>query len=229
MAMEQIKALVKVHKFRSAISFLALEIFALIAFSFGDNFVLYGALSLALMLLLVLFNFYQLSVDGVSNVAFFIFPIFMFSILCALGIYAKVHTDGFHDFSTADLVFIPLGLLPISFSGYLLSVDKSFKIKTFLIVIYSAIAASVVINIIVNLVNFGFFYTVKYPNYYMYYRGSVSSVPVSEMAYVLLGLEFVEVKISQYIIYPALLLTSSIALFFTKPQEKKMFIFVTLL
>ena len=212
----------KLHKFAPAVTFLAMEIFALMAFSFGDSYVLYGALSLAMMVLLVLFNIRQIKVDGVSTIAFFIFPLFLFILLAALGVYSKAHLI-VQDFNIAELIFVPLGLLPIAFSGYLVTLDKSFKIQTFLIVIYSALAVLTLVNIIVNLVNFGAFYTVLYKGYHMYYRGEPSSVPLEEMAYTLQGLKFVEVKMSQYVVNPLLLLTSSIALLFIPFKNKKLF------
>ncbi len=213
----------KLHKFAPAVTFLAMEIFALMAFSFGDSYVLYGALSLAMMVLLVLFNIRQIKVDGVSTIAFFLFPLFLFVLLAALGVYSKAHLL-LNDFSIAELIFLPLGLLPIAFSGYLVTLDKSFKIQTFLIVIYSALAVLTLVNIIVNLVNFGAFYTVLYKGYHMYYRGEPSSVPLEEMAYTLQGLKFVEVKMSQYVVNPLLLLTSSIALLFIPFKNKKLFL-----
>lgn len=212
----------KLHKFAPAVTFLAMEIFALIAFSFGDNFIVYGALSLALVGLLVLFNFRQIKLDGISNIALFIFPLFLFVLLATLGSFAKAHLI-VGDLNLAELIFLPLGLLAIAFSGYLITLDKSFKIQTLLVVIYSALAILTVINIIANIVNFGFFYTVLYKGYYMYFQGAPSAVPVEEMAYTLQGLQFEEVMMSQYIIHPAMLLTSSIALFFIPFKEKKKF------
>lgn len=216
----EFRKLSKLHKYAAAISFLAMEIFALIAFSFGDNYILYGALSVALMVLLVLFNIKQISVDGISSIAFFIFPLFLYTLLTALGIYSRAHMF-WGDFSLGEVIFIPLGLIPVAFTGYLLSIDKTFNIKTFLIVIYGALALISVINLICNFVNFGAFYTVLYKGYRMYYAGEASSVTVDKFAYVLQGLKFVEVKMSQYVIYPALLLTSSIALLFVSPKEHK--------
>lgn len=218
--MEKFKKLSKLHKYGAAISFLAMEIFALIIFSFGDNFILYSSLSISLMVLLILFNIRQINVDGVSSIAFLIFPLFLYVLLSALGIYSRAHVI-WGDFSTAEIVFIPLGLLPICFSGYLLAIDKTFDIKIFLIVIYGALALLTVINMICNYVNFGMFYTVLYKGYRMYYAGEVSDLTVENFAYVLHGLKFVEVKMSQYVLIPALLLTSSISLLFISPKEHK--------
>ena len=219
-----INKLSKLHKYGAAVSFLAMEIFALLAFSFGNNYVIYGAISLALMILLILFNIKEIKVDGVSSIAFFILPLFLFTLITALGTYMKAHAYR-GDYNTAQLIFIPLGLIPIAFSGYLLSIDKTFKISTFLLVIYSALAILVLINLLVNLVNFGFFYTIIYKGYHMYYGGTMSDITVDHMAYTLEGLRFIEVKMEHYVLYPALLLTSSIALLFISPKEnKKLFI-----
>lgn len=224
-AMPKFEKLSKLHKYGAAISFLAMEIFAMIAFSFGSNYTLYGALCLALVVLLILFNIKEITVDGVSSIAFFFLPLFLFTIITAFGVYARSHAY-IGDYSISDLVFIPLGILPVSFIGYMLSVDKTFKISTFLLVIYSALGILVAINLIVNLVNFGAFYPIIYKGYHMYYGGVMSEVTVDEMAYTLEGFKFIEVKMAHYVLYPILLLTSSTALLFVSPKEqKKTFIF----
>ena len=51
--MNKLKAL---SKYSIAITFLALEFFALMAFNFSGSYVVYGSLALALMVLLILFN-----------------------------------------------------------------------------------------------------------------------------------------------------------------------------
>ena len=222
--MPEFKRLSKLHKYGAAISFLAMEIFALIAFSFGDNFVIYGSISLALLVLLIIFNIAEIKIEGVSSIALFFLPLFLFTVITAFGVYSRSHAYR-GDYSTAELVFIPLGLLPMSFSGYLLSIDKNFKISTFLVVIYTALGVLSLVNLTVNLVNFGAFYTVLYKGYHMYYGGVMSEVTVDQMAYTLEGLKFIEVKMAHYVLYPALLLTSSAALLFLSPkQEKRMFV-----
>ena len=220
--MPKFEKLSKLHKYGAAISFLAMEIFALLAFSFGNNFILYGALSLALCILLVIFNIKEITVDGVSSIALFFLPLFLFTVITAVGVYMRSHALAGH-FSTAELIFIPLGLLPISFAGYILSIDKTFKISTFLVVFYSALGILSLINLGVNLVNFGPFYSLIYKDYYMYYGGAMSDVAVGDMAYVLEGFKFIEVKMERYLLFPALLLTSSIALLFISPKERKLF------
>ena len=217
------KKLSKLHKYGVAISFLALEIFALLSFSFSGSYVVYGALSLALVILLILFNIREINVEGVSSIALFILPLFLYAVITAFGVYSRSHAFR-GDYTNAELVFIPLGLLPMSFAGYVLSIDKTFKISTFLTVIYCALGILCLVNLFVNIVNFGFFYTVLYKGYRMYYGGVMSDVAVHEMAYTLEGFKFIEVRMAHYVLFPALLLTSSIALFFISPKQKKLFV-----
>lgn len=208
-------------KYSAAITFLAFEFFALIAFNFSGSFVLFGALSLALCILLIIFNISEIKTKGLSSVALFFIPLFLFVLLTTVGNYNIIHTRVFGHFSWAETVFIPLGLLPIAFCGYLLSIDKNFKLKTFITVIYSALAVYVAINLIYNLINFGAFYPVIYKGYYLYYSGIKSAVPVNEFAYALEGFKFIEVKMSHYVLYPLLLLSSSVMLVFTSPRKEK--------
>ena len=187
---EKIKGL---SKYITATSFLALEVFAFIAFSFGANFVLYGSLTLALMIILIIFSIAEIKKRGLTDFIYLLFPLFIFGIVTALGMYMRAHAN-VGDFNIAELVFIPICLISTSICGYLLAINKTFNIKLFLIVIYGALGLLVLINLIANLVNFGAFYTLIYRGFYMYYGGKRSAVPVNEMAYTLVGLKFVEVK-----------------------------------
>jgi len=208
------------NRYSAAVTFLAFEFFALIAFNYSGSFVLFGALSLALCILLILFNIGEIKSKGLSNIALFFIPLFLFTLLTAVGNYNIGHTKA-GDFSWAETVFIPLGLLPMAFNGYLLSIDKNFKLKTFIMVVFSALAIYVLINFVYNLINFGAFYPLFYKNFYLYYDGIKSEVPVSKMAYVLEGFKFIEVKMSHYVLYPLLLSASSVMLLFTSPRKEK--------
>lgn len=214
-------------KYSAAITFLAFEFFALIAFNYSGSYVLFGALSLALCVLLIIFNIAEIKTKGLSSVALFFIPLFLFVLLTTVGNYNIAHTLVGH-FSWAETVFIPLGLLSMAFSGYMLSVDKNFKLKTFVMIIFSALAAYVFINFIYNIINFGWFYTIRYKGYYLYYSGIKSELPVNEFAYALEGFKFIEVKMSHYVLYPLLLLSSSVMLLYTSPRKEKVSFYVYL-
>ena len=220
--MSKLKSL---SKYSAAITFLALEFFALMAFNFSGSYVLFGSLSLALMVLLILFNIGEIKLKGFSNVALFYIPLFLFTLLTTVGIYSLGHAS-IGDYSYAELVFIPLGILPIAFCGYLLSFDKHFKIKTFLLVVFSALAVYCLINLFFNVINFGAFYTLIYKDYYLYYKGLKSLVPAQDFAYTLEGFKFIEVEMNHYVLYPILLLTSSVMLLYLSPKKEKVLFIV---
>ncbi|MBO4667245.1 MAG: hypothetical protein J5666_03860, partial [Bacilli bacterium] len=219
--MNKLKAL---SKYSAAITFLAFEFFALMAFNFSGSFVLFGSLSLALAVLLVLFNIKEIKVNGLSNIALFFIPLVLYVLLTTVGNYMMAHTR-VGDFSWGELVFIPLGILPMAFVGYLLSIDKHFKIRTFINVIYFALGVYVLVNLIYNLVQFGAFYPIFYKGYYLYYMGLRSEYPVNEFAYTLEGFKFIEAKMGHYVLYPLLLLTSSISLVYFSPKKQKVMFF----
>ena len=207
-------------KYLAATSFLAMEVFAFIAFSFGSSFVLYGSLTLALMLILILFSIHEIKVRGITDIIYMIFPLIIFSIVTSIGVFMRGHVY-LGDFTVADQVFIPISLLSTVMCGYLLAINKTFSIKIFLITIYSTLGLLVFINLLANLINFGPFYTLIYKGYYMYYAGKRSSVAVNEMAYTLQGLKIVETTMSHYVLYPALLFTSAFMLYKVSPKSQK--------
>ena len=211
-------------KYSIVTCFLAMELFAFFAFSFSGNFLVYGIFASIIFVLLVLFSIYEIKVKGISKIAFLFFPLMLFSLLTAVGYYSLNHVI-LGDFSAAEVVFIPIGILTVGFSGYLLSLNKTFKIKTFLIVIYSALAVLVIINFLTTTINFGPFHTIFYKNAYMYYGGLRSSTPVGKMAYTLEGFRVIETTINHYTLYPALLLSSStMLLYISFKEEKKLYI-----
>ena len=222
--MRLIEKLKGLNKYSIAVVVLALEVFGFIAFSFGSSYLLFGVLSIALTLLLVLFSFNDIKANGFYNLMIFIYPLLLFTIITGLSF----HTRGYillGEYSLAGILFALLGLLSMTFSGYLLSINPKFKIKHFFLVLFGALAALTLLNLIVNLVNFGPFYSIIYKGYYMYYGGARSDIPVEEMAYALEGFKFIEVSMTHYTLYPVLLLSSAVFLLHYFPkQEKKLFI-----
>ena len=219
----------KLSKYGIAITFLALEVFAFISFSFGSSYLLFAILSTVLAILLIVFYFQDIKRGDYATTLFFIFPLLIFAILAALNIpdtatymYGHRIIDG--DFTIAEMAFVPIGLAAIAFCGYALGVDKDFKIKYMLIVLYASLSILVIINLIANLIHFGPFYNLIYKNYYMYYGGLKSSRPIQDMAYTLEGFTLIESDIRHYLLYPILLLSSNFMLFYCSPKsEKKQF------
>ncbi len=202
----------------AVVAFLCLEILAFISFNLGHSFVLYGSLSLALGLILLLVTFRQIKMDGISSFAFFLFPILIYGVLTALSTFSR-YSLGY--LSTAEVVFIPIALTFISLAGYLTSFIERFKIRNALIVIYGALAIFVAINLLATMIYFKPFYTLIYQNSYTFYAGRPSVVPIGTMAYMLYGFSFLEVSVDYWTFFPSILLTAVIPLFFMKYKDNK--------
>ncbi len=202
----------------TVLAFLSLEVLAFIGFNLGHSFLLFAILSLVLAILLVVVTFRQIKKDGLTTYLFFLFPLVIFGLLTAL--------NGFNYYSigaigVAQSVFVPIGLLGIGLSGFLASYLINFKIKHVLLVIYCALGLFVLINLFITMIYYVPFYPLIYKNYYIFYNGRPSSVPIGEMAYMLYGFKFLEVSLTYWTLYPSILLTSIIPLFFLKFKENK--------
>ena len=200
------------------VAFLCLEVLAFLGFSLGHNYILYGSLSIALVLLLLLVTFRQIKKDGIASYAFFLFPIFIYGLLSALSNFVTM-SDG--AIGIANGIFIPIALTCFSLSGYLVTNAKGFDIQKALLVIYGSLAVFVLINLIATMIYYVPFYTLIYKDYYIFYDGKPSPVSIDKTAYMLFGFQITEVNIRYWTLFPTLLFTSIIALFFIKYKENK--------
>ena len=219
--------------YAAVVGFLALEVLAFLGFSLGQNFVLYGSLLLALIVLLVIVVFRQIKVEGLSNYAFFLFPIFIYSLLSALSIFAKYSVGAI---GLTNSIFIPIALTFAGLSGYFVSHIKGFDLQKAFLVIYGALAIFVLINLILTMVYYVPFYTLRYSNSYLFYDGKLLKtyediisdgkvVSISETAYMLFGFEAVRVTLTYWSLYPMVLCTSAIGLFYVNyKKNRKLFL-----
>ena len=234
--MEQTQTAKKKFDFSSyatVVGFLALEVLAFLGFSLGHNLVLYGSLLLALSLLLLLVTFRQIKVEGVSNYAFFLFPIFVFGLLSALSIFVKYSTGSI---GTLNSVFTPIALTFAGLSGFFVSHIKGFDLQKVFLVIYGALALFVLINLIITMTYFVPFYSIRYRNSYLFYDGKLlktfedniaygDNVTIGNTAYMLFGFEAVQVSLVYWSLFPLILCASSIALFYIdRKKNKKVFL-----
>ena len=199
------------------VGFLCLEVLAFISFYLGHSFILYGSLSIVLAVLLVLVTLRQINKDGISSFAFFLFPLFVFGLLTALSNfnYSSIGAIG-----VAQGVFVPLCLTFISIAGFLTSYINGFKFKTVMLVIYGGLGLFVFINILITMIYYVPFYTLIYKNSYIFYNGKPSA-PIGSMAYMLFGFQLKEVSLEYWTLFPSLLFTAVIPLFFLNPKENK--------
>ena len=202
----------------TVVSFLCLEILAFLSFNLGHSFMLYGILSIVLVICLGLVTFRQINKDGITSYVFFLFPLFVYGLLTALSVF---NTYSLGAIGIANSVFVPIALSFFALAGFLSFYTKGFKIRLALIVIYSSLALFVLINLIVTMIYYVPFYTLIYRKYYAYYLGSPSSVPIGSMAYMLFGFKISEVSLEYWSLFPSILLSAAVPLFFLKYKENK--------
>ncbi len=213
--MENIETKKRKISFAPAITFFCLEVLAIVAFSLGNSYVLFGSLGIVLAILFLVIYLKQIKIDKMGSFAYFLFPIVLFGFLTAISPFAK------YDLNVATAIFIPLTILCFSFSGYLVSYSERFSVRHAMIIIYGAIALYSLINLFVTMIQFVPFYPLIYGNGTIYYDGQPSIVKLSGMAYALMGFELTEVTIGYFSLFPTLLLTAAVGLFFVKYKEDK--------
>lgn len=207
------------------VAFLCLEVLALVSFNLANNYILYGSLSIALAILLGLVTFRQIKKDGIATFAYFLFPLFVYGLLSALSPFVR-ESDG--AIGVANGVFIPITLTFMALCGFFVGHVKTFDLQKVFLVIYGALAVFVLINFIATMVYYVPFYTIIYKNSYIFFEGKPSSVPIGKTAYMLFGFEIIEVSTVYWSLYPSVLLSSCIALFFIKFKENKKLFFAYL-
>ena len=200
------------------VGFLSLEVLAFVSFYLGHSFLLYGILSVVLVILLLLVTWRQIKKDGLTTFFFFLFPLMIYGLLTALS---KFNSNSIGKISLGDTIFIPIALLCFALAGYLTAHIEKFKIRNAMLVIYGALGLFVLINLIITMIYYVPFYTIIYKNSYIVYNGRASVLPIGYMAYMLYGFSIKEVTIEYWSLFPSILTTAVIPLFFIKYKENK--------
>ena len=213
------KKKINLFGYGKAITFLCLEILAMVSFSLGGSFIFFAILALIITLLIALVTYKEMKADRVTSIGIFLFPLLMFGVISALSYFR--YDPYFVLGNSPVLVLVPLTLICFAGSGYLVNLTGCFKIRHALIVIYSAIALLTFINLLVTMIQFVPFYPLKYSNYYYYYNGTPSPAPIGKMAYFLMGFSVVEVSLSYFSFYPMILLTAFLPLGHMRFKDNK--------
>ena len=193
-----------------AVTFLCLEILAMVSFSLGGSFVFFAILSIVIVLLIALVTYKEIKLDKISSIGIFLFPLLLFAVISCLSYFR--YDPYFILGNSPVLILVPLTLICFASAGYLVNLTGCFKIRHALIIIYSAIALLTFINLLVTMIQFVPFYSLKYNNYYYYYNGVPSPSPIGQMAYFLMGFSMTEVSLAYFSFYPMILLTAFLPL-----------------
>ncbi len=201
----------------TVVGFLCMEVLAFISFYLGQSFLLYGILSLVLGILLILVTFRQIKKEGLASYAFLLFPLFVFGLLTALS---DFNSQSLGHIGLMETIFVPIALVFISAAGFFSAYIEQFKIKTVIMVVYIALGLYVFINLVLTMIYYVPFYTLIYKNSYIFYDGKPSVTAIGNMAYMLFGFKILEVSVEYWQLFPSLLLTACIPLFFISPKKE---------
>lgn len=199
------------------LSFLCLEILAIVSFNLANSFTLFAILGIIFTITLLVLTAKRIKKESVWNFVIFLIPLILFGLMSAISPFAK---DVNYSLGVMKY-FIPIALSCFAAMGYLVTFTGVFKISKALYVIYAAMCVLTLINLFATLIQFSPFHTIIYSDRFLYYLGHPSSVPVGSMAYGLVGFSFNEISIQSFSLLPSILLTSFIPLFFMKLKENK--------
>ena len=198
----------------TVLSLLIIEVLAFVGFSLGNSFVFYGVLGAASFILVLFLTSVQFKNEWLTSLATFLIPLFIFGLLTIVSGFS-----GYFDLTTN--LFVPISFICFAGLGYCLNQFKEFKLKHAFLAIYGSLSLLTLISLIYNMVQFVPFYTIIYRNSYLIYDGMPTNAPIGETAYLLMGFSFVAVSVEFFSLFPTLLATSTIALFFLKPKKDK--------
>ncbi len=201
------------------VSFLSLEVFAFTVFTFTSSILTYAFLGITLFIGLIITSYKEIKIKGMSNFLYLLIPLIIYSLLVVVSVVGRTYIG------TLEAIFIPFMVIAFIGCGYLFSYFKAIKLQTVFTVIYGALALYTVLGLFYSMVQFTPFYPLIYSNSYFYYNGRPSPAPIGDIAYSLIQFSFVEVSIEYFILFPSLLLTSVIGLFYFSPKKQtKLFI-----
>lgn len=194
--------------------FLLLEILAFVSFGLSNSIIVFAVLGVVIVALIAIVSIREIKLNSFSNALFFLIPLFVFALISALGPFSGL-------FNIVERISIPLALLAFSVSGYFVGHNKEFNIHHALLVIYGGLALIVLINLFITMIEYHPFYTLIHANHYVYYDGALSDTSIGNTAYALMGFKFQEVSIEYFTLYPSVLSSSVIALFFVSPKTER--------
>ena len=196
--------------------FLLLEILAFVSFGLSNSYLVFAIVGFVIAILIGITYFMEQKRKGISNVLFFAIPLVIFGIISAASFFAG------STFSIAERIFIPLGLLSFAAVGFFSGTNSRFDMSKALIAIYGGIALIVLISYLFTMIEYVPFYTIIHAHHYVYYDGGISPSSIGETAYFLMGFKLQEVSVMYFSLFPSVLLSAGIALFYISPKKEKL-------
>lgn len=200
------------------LSFISVEVLAFLSFTLANSIILYTIFGLILVIGVIIASIKEIKSNEMSTYAFYLFPFILFSFLLMFTPLSNPLVPS--HISAIDCYMFPFAFVSFSLLGFLLNKNKSIKLKHVFIGIYGALAVFTLLGFIYSMIQFEPFYTIKYQNAYVFYDGKPAPVTIGNTAYALMGFGMKEVKLTYFSMFPTLLSTSIIGLFFINPKEE---------
>ena len=193
--------------------FLLYEVLAFVSFGLSNSFEVYAFVGIVLFVLVIVGHFFLLKKDGASNFLIFLMPVVLLGIIFAFSSFSSGYA------TILTRILIPFAFIAFVGIGYISPLNENFKISNAMLVIYGGLALITLISYFATMVQYVPFYTIIHSDSYIYYDGARASLPIGSMAYFLSGFSFREVSIDYFLLFPSILSTSVIALFFLSPKN----------
>ncbi len=206
------KFLDKLNQSDSLLSFLILEMIAIVSFALGGNFIIFYAIGIIVGLFSVLVACTRFSKNELPSLLTFLGIMFVLSILVSFG-------NLFRDYYGAFNIITLLAINAFLFNGVAARRIKDFKSETLLLTIGFAIAIMVIISMVFTWSQYGLFYALRYKGLRYFYYGVTYDISVE--GYWLNGFNFKETFLSYSSIYATLLTCYLFGLFFINPKKEE--------
>ena len=205
------------------ISFVIMGLLFLASFSFGGTNYGYLMNALAFIVAVISYAFLDIkfSKDEQKSLLIYAIPLIIYAIF---GSFSQFWLNS--GFSSISMSLInAMGILSFFALGILSKKIEGFKISYVIFSILCGLALIVMINTIISLSEYGFFYMARYANYERFYDGIAYTI--GDEAKILNGFSAAFVSAS-YSYKPALLLSMALpALLFMSPKENKQNFIIT--
>ena len=189
-----------------------------VAFNFANNIIVFASVSILANALFLIFSKRKINSEFLLTLFLCVIP------LISLGLFSvisKFNLDGDSNYSTVKYVFLILSFCSVPFLGFQSRGYEKFNIKIAIKVIYILLAFWMLINFLITIIQFGPFYTFIYYDKYFFDYGYFGRLPISKIAYMLLGFKVERITIELFTVVAGVLSSALLGLFFVSYKEDK--------
>lgn len=209
-----------------SISWIVYIFLGIVAFNFADSFITLVILSIVANIILLIFIRKRLDIEFLLTLILSVIPLFSVAIFAMTS---KFNLDPNANYSTSKYIFLILSTFSVPFLGFQSRACGKFEIKKALKVIYVMLAIWMLINFFITIIQFGPFYTFIYKDRYFFDYGHIASMPINNIAYMLLGFKVERVSTELFCLVAGVLSSAILGVFFTSRKDDKRSFFVYLI